>query len=288
MSPDLVLAFQLADAADAVSTPPFRSLDLLVETKGDGSPVTVVDRAVEATMQAIVWRERPGDSFLGEEIGPSGSGSRRWIFDGIDGTHNYAAGRTGWATMIALEVDGIVQVAMVSSPVAGFRWYASRGDGAWKLTVEPTDGLVTSFEGAVPERLYCSSVGVYDTATVTAVPPAGFLLGWRSPMAAGLQRGVASRAASFAYYGTAVAEGALDAVVIMNGGPWDFAANSLIVEEAGGSWRDLWGGRRIDTSTMVFTNGHLTDDVLALAARLRPDTHDTPHRNQDWAPTPVA
>ncbi len=92
MSPDLELALRLADAADAISSPSFRSTTLQIDTKLDGSIVTQVDKAVETEMHRIVHAEHPTDSFLGEEIGPSGSGPRRWIFDGIDGTHNYRPG----------------------------------------------------------------------------------------------------------------------------------------------------------------------------------------------------
>ena len=282
MSPDLVLALRLADAADAVSTPPFRSEGLVVEIKGDGSPVTVVDRAVETTMQQIVLQERPGDSFLGEEIGPSGTGRRRWIFDVIDGTHNYAAGRPAWATMIALEVDGEITIGVVSSPVGGIRWYAERGGGAWRVSTEPVDGTLTSFDGLEAARLTCTTSAELDTSTVLAVPGAGFMLGWRSTLAGELTRGNPSNSGTYAYYGAGVAEGSLDATIILAGGPWDFAANVVIVEEAGGDVCNVWGDRRLDTTTMVFTNGKLTDEILKVAERIRPGTHDEPRRDPDW------
>ncbi len=285
-SADLALALRLADAADAISTPPFRSADLLVEIKGDGSPVTVVDRAVETMMQKIVLQERPQDSFLGEEIGPHGSGPRRWIFDGIDGTHNYAAGVAAWATMIALEIDGEVQLGVVSSPCGGVRWYAERGAGSWRLEAAHHDGVVTSFHDSVPTRLMCTNTEVFDDANVLPVPPEGFMLGWRSTLAGELLRGTASNSRTYAYYGAAVAEGLLDATIILNGGPWDFAANTVIVEEAGGEYRDPWGGRRLDTNCIVFTNGKLTQHILAIARPLLPATPDVGHRNPDWRTPP--
>ncbi len=289
MSPDLELALRLADAADAISSPPFRSEGLQVEIKGDGSPVTVVDKAVETAMQQLVLAEHPDDSFLGEEIGPSGSGPRRWIFDGIDGTHNYAAGHPAWATMIALEVDGEITVGVVSSPYGGFRWYAERGAGAWKLTTTPADGGVTSFHGLEPTALKCTTTDRWDDSTTMCVPPAGFLLGWRSPLAATLDHGTPLSSRTYAYYGAAVAEGDVDATIIVNGGPWDFAANTVIVEEAGGSYCDLWGGRRLDTTSIIFTNGLLTDEILAIAANHRPKTADdvdVAKRNPEWKPAP--
>ncbi len=286
MSPDLVLALRLADAADAISSPAFRSDSLQIDTKLDGSIVTQVDRAVEAEMQRIVIAEHPGDSFLGEEIGPSGHGPRRWVFDGIDGTHNYAAGHPAWATMIALEVDGEVTVGVVSSPWGGFRWYAERGHGAWKLTTRPAIDAVTSFHGLTPEALSCSSTARWDDSTTMSVPPEGFLLGWRSPMAGALAQGTPVTSRTYAYYGAAVAEGELDATIILNGGPWDFAANTVIVEEAGGNYCDLWGGRRLDTTALIFTNGLLTAEILDIVSRHRPEAADPARRNPDWKPAP--
>jgi histidinol-phosphatase len=284
MSPDLLLALRLADVADAISTPSFRSDSLRVETKADGSPVTEVDRAVEAAMQGVVLTERPGDAFLGEEIGESGSASRRWIFDGIDGTHNYAAGNPAWATMVALQVDGEITVGVVSSPAGGVRWYAERGRGAWRVDAEPATVGVINFHGLEPRRIHASTTATLDGSTVLAVPPQGFMLGWRSPLAGQLGRGEPTRTRTYAYYGAAVAEGGMDAVVILNGGPWDFAANTVIVEEAGGEYRDLWGGRRLDTTTMVFSNGKLTDEILDIAAPIRPSVHDVGVRDPDWQP----
>ena len=105
MSPDLELALELADAADAISLPRFRT-GLAVETKPDLTPVTEADRMAESELRRILSERRPGDAILGEEEGASGGGTRRWIVDPIDGTRNYARGVPVWATLIALEVDG--------------------------------------------------------------------------------------------------------------------------------------------------------------------------------------
>src|SRR6476619_270406 len=130
MSPDLALAFSLADAADAISLGRFRASDLLVETKPDRTPVTEADRAVEEAIRERLERERPKDGMLGEEFGVTGGGGRRWIVDPIDGTRNYSRGIPVWATLIALEEDGVVQLGVVSAPALGRRWWAERGAGA--------------------------------------------------------------------------------------------------------------------------------------------------------------
>jgi histidinol-phosphatase len=76
VSPDLSLALQLADAADAISLVRFRT-GLAVETKPDLTPVTEADRAVEAELRRLLADARPNDAILGEEKGTTGRGPRR-------------------------------------------------------------------------------------------------------------------------------------------------------------------------------------------------------------------
>ncbi len=130
---ELDLAFRLADAADSTALRSFRSEEVLTTHKVDGTPVSQIDFDVEEAMLAIVRAEHPDDAVIGEEIGSyAGASGRRWIFDGIDGTHNYALGRPGWGTAIALEVGGEVVVGLVSCPRYGRRCWATRGGGAWQ------------------------------------------------------------------------------------------------------------------------------------------------------------
>ena len=103
---DLAFAQQLADAAAAVSISYFRR-ELKRWTKDDGSLATEADLAVEDKIRGMVAHERPGDAMLGEERGETGSGARRWIVDGIDGTIEFAAGSIalgGIALSLTLEL----------------------------------------------------------------------------------------------------------------------------------------------------------------------------------------
>ena len=75
MSPDLELALRLADVADALSLPRFRS-GLTVETKADLTPVTEADRLVESELRRMLAEARPDDAVLGEEEGVIGAGQR--------------------------------------------------------------------------------------------------------------------------------------------------------------------------------------------------------------------
>ncbi len=88
---DLELAHLLADAAGVVSLGHFQR-ELRRWRKADGSLATEADLAVEDEVRGRLGVERPGDAVLGEERGQTGSGYRRWIIDGIDGTADFVAG----------------------------------------------------------------------------------------------------------------------------------------------------------------------------------------------------
>jgi histidinol-phosphatase len=242
MSPDLELALALADAADALSLPRFRT-GLTVETKPDLTPVTEVDRAVEVKLRRLIGEARPDDAILGEEYGIEGDSARRWILDPIDGTKNYSRGIPVWATLIALEVDGRVRAGVVSAPSLSRRWWAERGGGAFAGT----------------ERLQVSAVERVEDAVLS------FPLDRQLPPMAGHAWHVRGIGDFWAHM--LVAEGAVDGALDATGvGVWDLAAVQVIVEEAGGRFTDARGEPRIDSGTAVTSNGLLHDDLLAAFA----------------------
>ena len=270
---DLALAFELADAADEVSSAHYRSEALRTTTKVDGTPVSEVDRAAERAMLEILRERRPSDGVIGEEIGSHpGPGSRRWILDGIDGTHNYADGRPGWGSVIALEVDGAVVLGLVSAPALARRWWAIVDEGAW-TAARPDDG---PFDPELRTRLQVAGQTELDAASVLVLPWVGVMVGWRDLVAQRFTPPRSPRSQSLALDAVMVAAGQLDVAILTFGGVWDFAATSLIVREAGGVFCDAWGGERMDTATGVFSNAALVDQVLAVLATMRPPEPDRP------------
>ena len=242
MSADLELARRLADAADAISLPRFRS-GLTVEVKPDLTPVTEADRATEVELRRILAEERPDDAILGEEQGAAGTGSRRWLLDPIDGTRNYSRGIPVWATLIALEVDGVVQLGMVSAPALRQRWWAERGAGAY------VDG----------EPMSVSRISRIEDSVLS------FALEDNVPAVA--RRAWHARGFGDFWPYMLIAEGCVDGAVDGPGvGEWDLAATQVIVEEAGGRFSDQNGERRIDSGTAVASNGLIHDELLAAFA----------------------
>ena len=128
----LAFAISLADVAEPITMRHFRSTDLVIETKPDLTEVTVADRSTEQAIRDAIMSGRPGDGMVGEEHGDVESTTgARWIVDPIDGTSNYTRGVPIWATLIAREKDGVLDVGVVSSPALGLRWWAARGLGAF-------------------------------------------------------------------------------------------------------------------------------------------------------------
>jgi inositol-phosphate phosphatase / L-galactose 1-phosphate phosphatase / histidinol-phosphatase len=124
---DLDLAHRLADAAGAAIRPWFRR-EHGVESKADGSPVTLADRAAEAAMRRLLDAERSGDGVVGEEYGTKeGVTGRQWVLDPIDGTRSFTVGRPIFGTLIALLEDGWPVLGVIDQPVAGERWLGAAG-----------------------------------------------------------------------------------------------------------------------------------------------------------------
>jgi histidinol-phosphatase len=245
---DLALALSLADAADEITTSRFRAHDLHVEQKPDLTPVSEADRAVEHAIRERLGAERPGDAILGEELGATGGGPRRWIIDPIDGTKSYVRGVPAWATLLALEVGAEMVVGVVSAPALGRRWWAARGRGSYA----DGDVIRVSEVRRLEDAHVCSpNEREFEERRMAA--------GWRS-IARRCWRPV-----GFAdFWGhMLVAEGAADAMIEPVLNLWDVAALRPIVEEAGGKVSDLSGDGWADHAPCVTTNGLLHDAVLA-------------------------
>ncbi|MGH4006725.1 MAG: inositol monophosphatase family protein [Pseudonocardiaceae bacterium] len=274
---DLTLTHALVDATDAIATRYFRQASLQTQTKADGSPVTNADRLVEAALREQLLRHRPGDTFVGEELGIHGHGGRRWFIDPIDGTAGFVAGRPDWRTLIAVEHSGTIAMGLVSSPALHRRWWAIRGGGAWTRYYGGAPHTTDS-PGAEPTPLAVTDTARLEQATVAVWPVVANL---PKPLRAPAARLVACSAQTHAREHTngqppaepssatgtrhgalLVAIGQIDAFLLAGGRPWDLAALVPIVEEAGGRFSDVTGGRSLDTPAALFTNGVLHEQIL--------------------------
>jgi histidinol-phosphatase len=259
LQPDLQFAHRLADAADALSLARFRADDLVVTTKPDLSPVSDADKAVEQALRSAIGHDRPGDSILGEEFGTIGESHRQWIIDPIDGTKNYVRGVPVWATLIALAIDGVPQVGVVSAPALGKRWWAAKGGGAWMRDAVLGDDERSIRVSAVADLADASA----SCSGLTRWEAAGKLDNYLA-----LSRAVwRTRDYGDMWPYMMVAEGRVDVAGELDLQVYDMAALIPIVEEAGGTFTSVGGEPGPWHHSAVATNGRLHDAVLTILNR---------------------
>jgi histidinol-phosphatase len=261
---ELGAAFELAmtacDEADAVALSSFRQV-LEVETKPDASFVTVADRAVERAIRTRISGRFPDHGLVGEEYGEDQArATRRWIIDPIDGTHSYMRGIPLFATLLAFEVEGRLEVGVVSAPGLHRRWFAWRGGGAWAV-----DTARSTVDPGSAARLHVSRITELGTAQLV-------LSSWVSLRDSDLVPGfvtLADRVWRERAYGdfwgyVLVAEGAAEVMLESDLKIWDIAGPRIVVEEAGGRVTDLLGGKDLPAKGVLATNGALHADVLRI------------------------
>lgn len=240
-------ALAICDEADRMAIGGFRR-DIVVDTKPDRTFVTEVDRSIEHMVRHRLRAAFPGCGFVGEEEGTEGAGAAMlWYIDPIDATANFIRGIPVFATLLAVAVDGELQLAVVSAPALRERWVAWRGGGAWR--------------GA--ERIAVSRVARIAEAQIVYGSR-------REDVRSGLMPGFdatlddAWRERGFGdFWGyMLVAEGAAEAMIETGAHPWDWAAPLVIVEEAGGRFTTATGERVIDGPSAVATNGLIHDELL--------------------------
>jgi histidinol-phosphatase len=245
----------IVDEGDVIALRYFRAIETRVEKKGDGSPVTQADRAVEQMARAKVAASGLELDVLGEEMGgrdaeaANKDGRARLIIDPIDGTEEFSRGIPTFGTLLGIELRGEIVAGMVSAPALGTRWSGYRSEGAFrdgkKIQVSNTAKLSESMiftTGTGPKK------NAKDRATLRRLSDAA----------------LNSRALGGFWQHMLVAEGAIEAAVDWTSQPWDLAPLGLIVEEAGGKATNLKAERTIYDRRFVSTNGKIHDEVLGL------------------------
>src|SRR5215470_13199496 len=203
-----------------------------VDKKGTIDLVTEVDVAVERMFRAMIAERFPDHHVLAEELGGSATvpAGACWVFDPIDGTTNYAHGVPIFCASLALEIDGVPEVAAVYDPNRRELFTAERGGGA--------------FLNGAP--IHVTAAGrLVDALLVTGFP---YDVRTRIEEIVGLFAAFVAEARAVRRLGSAaidlcwVAAGRMDGFWEADLKPWDMAGGALIVSEAGGRVTDL-GGR---------------------------------------------
>ncbi len=245
-------AADIARIAGAVALAHFRTA-LTVETKGDGSPVTIADRAAERTVRDWIAARFPNDGVLGEEMGvDKPEARRRWIIDPIDGTKSFVRGVPLWGTLVAVCEGETVLAGAACFPAIDEIVAAAPGEGCWHNGVRARVSAVDRIEQATllnTSDRFVSHPERYDR--------------W-FPLT---QRAGISRTWGDCYGYLLVATGRADVMVDDRMSPWDAAALQPIIVEAGGVFTDWRGVATAFGGDAIATNAALSAEVRGVLCR---------------------
>ena len=260
-SPDSLAAAveQVARIAGEVALRYYKS-SLVIESKADGSPVTIADRNAEQVARAWIEKNFPSDGILGEELGITRpDAARRWVLDPVDGTKTFVRGVPLWGTLVGLCEGAEVLAGAAYFPALGEMLASARGAGCW-------------WNGA---RCAVSSIATLHQATVLTTDErfagdGGHLAGWRNLSSTAAVARSWGDCYGYLLVATGRAEVMVDGIV----SPWDAVALMPIVEEAGGVFTDWEGTRTAFGGSAVATNrGVAVESRLLLGTGITRDAH---------------
>ena len=257
LSTVLDTARRAADAAAAVHENQGASVGIAdAEEKGRADYVSATDLAAQEARVAVIRENHPDHAIVAEEshsgdpdaTPPSGPA---WIIDPLDGTTNFLHGHPMHASSVAFAIDGIPAVGAVSCAPTGERWWAARGNGAWKngerIEVSGVEGTGRALIGTGFPFKTEHLIVEYSAQLIRVLGASG-----------GVRRGGAA-AIDLCY----LAEGRFDAFWELFLNQWDFAAGWVIVEEAGGViGRVERGPLRLSSGTVIGANSPAMKEAL--------------------------
>ena len=259
-SDEMTTAIAAANAGAAIVSKYFADLgSACIENKQDNDTyqgiVTQADVEAERAVVAEIRKAFPEHEFLGEEEhNASGNAEHVWIIDPLDGTNNFAHGIPHFAVSVAYYNNGEAQCGVVLDPCRNDTFSAERNKGAFWNGKRVSVNSHASFPETMIAVGFYYDRGPMMQATLTAIEELF------QQNIHGVRR-----------FGTA----ALDLVQVGLGrfggyfeyklSPWDFAAASLFVTEAGGKITTCTGERlKIEQTTVLASNGLLHESMLAI------------------------
>jgi len=231
--------------------------DVHINKKSAIDLVTEVDVAIERMFRELISARFPDHAILGEEFGGSASVPEGpcWVFDPIDGTTNFAHGLPIFCSSLALEFDGVAEIAAVYDPTRRELFTAERGAGA--------------FLNGQPIRV-SSAASLIDAMLVTGFP---YDVHTRLDEIIGLFRAFVGQARAVRRLGSAaidlcyVAAGRMDGFWERDLNAWDIAGGALLVTEAGGRVTALDGEAFTSRGRSVLASNNLIHDAMIQTVR---------------------
>ncbi|MCC6632080.1 MAG: inositol monophosphatase [Gammaproteobacteria bacterium] len=224
-------------------------------TKGLNDFVTNIDLAAESAIIETLRDAYPHHAFLAEESGASGTGDITWIIDPLDGTTNFMHGFPTFAVSIACQMAGRMEHAVIYDPMRQEIFSASRGSGAYLENKRLRVSRQRTLDGAL------IGTGFPYRENLQLLDPYMAMMKAVMQRAAGLRR-PGSAALDLAY----VAAGRTDGFWEIGLKPWDTAAGTLLIREAGGLVGTLDGGEYRQNGNIVAGNPRVFNELLEALA----------------------
>ena len=232
---------------------------LQVSLKGPANFVTKADKRAEEMLYDDLTKARPGYGFIGEEGGAreGADKSHTWIVDPLDGTTNFLHGIPQFAISIGLQRDGVIIAGLIYNPANDDLYIAERGKGAFlndqRLRVA---GRRQLSECVIACGLPHIGRGDHELSRAEMAE--------LQPRVAGLRR-FCSAALDMAF----IAAGRFDGYWERNLQPWDVAAGTIIVREAGGIVSGVTGDDdALKTGNVVCGNEHVHAELVKILGPL--------------------
>ena len=242
-------ATDIAERGARIALSYFRQA-LLIESKADGSPVTVADKKTEEAIRLDLAKAFPDHGIVGEEFGHEASDRRFvWTIDPIDGTRSFIHGIPLFGTLISLLEDGEPVVGVAVMPALDETYVAAKGMGAFydglPLRVSSTQSLAGAFVSVGDSTAFeTAGRGDYQRALLKE---------------SGLVRGYTD-----CFGHLLVLRGAIDAMVDPVVSIWDIAPLICLIQEAGGVYFGFDGEASLRNTSFITCNPALKTQLLGL------------------------
>ena len=229
-----------------------------IQTKQAFDFVTKVDRWSEAVIVKTIKEKFPHHQFLSEEtLRQKGDGHYRWIIDPLDGTTNYIHSYPMFSVSIALEYQNAIILGVVFDPLKDELFHAIKGSGAFLNNSE----IRVSETGMLEKCLIATGFPFRKKELIDK-----YLEAFKQifDKVSDIRR-AGSAALDLAY----IAAGRVEGFFELNLSPWDIAAGSLLITEAGGRITDFAGGEEyLATGNIVAGNTNAHSEILKIIRKV--------------------
>lgn len=242
------IAIDAAKQAGALAYSYFKK-QIKISYKADNSPVTIADLEAEKLIRKIVTKNFPDHGIIGEELENINPKAKyQWVIDPIDGTKRFSIDHLYWSVLIALLKNNKPIIGISFFPATNEFFVAQRGKGAFlnnhRLRVSRTRYLKDAF---VVHGSMTHFTKINKSEQVLSILKAA-----RQNIGDGYSVGH-----------NFLLKGKVEAV-FETGNIWDFAAPSILIEEAGGKFTDFSGKTSLTSSNALGTNGLIHNQMLKI------------------------